>query len=437
MLGRDAGPVVAHRDPRLVPRRRRRKARCRRACRRRRISARSRSDSRTRAAVRRGRRAPRSWSADAVTLISTSRSRASVCSPSTTWRTMPRSSTGLLGRRCALSSMRDSDSRSSISRAMRVACACMIDRNRVRAAGSSRAGPCRVSMKPDSAASGVRSSWLALATKSARISSTRRSGVRSSSVTSTSRVGRLRRRTAHRDRHHDRFMPAFDRHALDELDPLRRRRSRSRAGSRPGLPAPAAPSETGSPRRIAGATARAGAFRRQHFALDVERDDRLRQPGQHRRRGTAICSSAVRRSTIASISGRGRSTSARSAGSPPRSRRRRRPPAPRPARRTAHNAPMTSATAPSAKRTAPIRLRSGCLAAIRCRRAPCRFCDRPTIGHRQQSIPVLHCHMRRGAMTLRAWRRIERQPRARGKHSPRARSRAIPRIRSESANGMM
>ncbi len=32
-------------------------------------------------------------------------------------------------------------------------------------------------MKPESAASGVRSSWLALATKSARISSTRRSGV--------------------------------------------------------------------------------------------------------------------------------------------------------------------------------------------------------------------------------------------------------------------
>ena len=34
-------------------------------------------------------------------------------------------------------------------------------------------------MKPDSEASGVRSSWLALATKSARISSTRRSGVKS------------------------------------------------------------------------------------------------------------------------------------------------------------------------------------------------------------------------------------------------------------------
>src|SRR5688500_14084906 len=62
---------------------------------------------------------------------------------------------------------------SSISRAMRVACVCMMPRNRSRARASSLAGPCSVSMKPDSAASGVRSSWLALATKSARISSTR------------------------------------------------------------------------------------------------------------------------------------------------------------------------------------------------------------------------------------------------------------------------
>ena len=44
-------------------------------------------------------------------------------------------------------------------------------------------------MKPDKAASGVRNSWLALATKSARISSTRRSGVRSWKVSST-RSGR-------------------------------------------------------------------------------------------------------------------------------------------------------------------------------------------------------------------------------------------------------
>ncbi len=80
--------------------------------------------------------------------------------------------------------MRDSDSRSSISRAMRVACPCMMARNFSRAARSSLAGPCKVSMKPSSAASGVRNSWLALAMKSARISSTRRSGVRSLNVIS-------------------------------------------------------------------------------------------------------------------------------------------------------------------------------------------------------------------------------------------------------------
>ncbi len=67
---------------------------------------------------------------------------------------------------------------------MRVACPCMMARNLARAAGSSLAVPCKVSMKPSSAASGVRSSWLALATKSARISSTRRSGVRSLNVIS-------------------------------------------------------------------------------------------------------------------------------------------------------------------------------------------------------------------------------------------------------------
>ena len=96
--------------------------------------------------------------------------------PGARWR---RDRACVSGRRWALSSMRESDSRSSIRRAMRVACACMMPRKRSRAAGSSRAGPCSVSMKPESAASGVRSSWLALATKSARISSTRRSGERS------------------------------------------------------------------------------------------------------------------------------------------------------------------------------------------------------------------------------------------------------------------
>ena len=95
--------------------------------------------------------------------------------------------TAACGLTCALNSIRDSESRSSIKRAMRVACARMIPRKRVRAASSLRAGPCSVSMKPDNAASGVRNSWLALATKSARISSTRRSGVRSWNVSNTGR----------------------------------------------------------------------------------------------------------------------------------------------------------------------------------------------------------------------------------------------------------
>ena len=93
-------------------------------------------------------------------------------------------STDASGRTWADNSTRDSDSRSSISRAIRVACVCMMPRKRSRALASSLAGPCSVSMKPDSAASGVRSSWLALATKSARISSTRRSGVWSWNVIS-------------------------------------------------------------------------------------------------------------------------------------------------------------------------------------------------------------------------------------------------------------
>ena len=195
-----------------------------------------------------------SRSAAACTLISTSRSRASVCRLSATWRMMPTRSTGLSGRRCALSSMRESDSRSSISRAMRVACACMIGRKRSRAAVSSRAEPCRVSMKPDSAASGVRSSWLALATKSARISSTRRSGVRSWNAIST----RPRRpappsRWHERDRRHDRLVPAVDRHALEELDPLRSAAGDRAADRSPGPRERAAPAR---PARRAAAPAR-------------------------------------------------------------------------------------------------------------------------------------------------------------------------------------
>ena len=75
--------------------------------------------------------------------------------------------------------MRDSDRRSSISRVMRCACWRMMSRKRSRATASFRAGPCSVSTKPSSDAKGVRNSWLALATKSVRIASSRRADVRS------------------------------------------------------------------------------------------------------------------------------------------------------------------------------------------------------------------------------------------------------------------
>ena len=136
-------------------------------------------------------------------------------------------------------------------------------------------------MKPDSAASGVRNSWLALATKSARISSTRRSGVRSSRVTSTSRVGGC---SAGRRNATGTTIASYQRSSgTRSMNSTRcgtslaiaRRIASSTSGTRSA-------SDTGSPRRSAGATARAGAFARQDLALDVERDHRLRQPGQHR-----------------------------------------------------------------------------------------------------------------------------------------------------------
>ena len=59
----------------------------------------------------------------------------------------------------------------------------MIGRNRSRAPVSSLAVPCSVSMKPRNEASGVLSSWLALAMKSARIWLMRSPSVRSRSKT--------------------------------------------------------------------------------------------------------------------------------------------------------------------------------------------------------------------------------------------------------------
>ena len=81
--------------------------------------------------------------------------------------------------------MRESDRRSSTRRAIRVACPPMIARNRSRASASSRAGPRKVSIKPAKVASGVRSSWLALAMKSARICSARFNSVTSCKLSTT------------------------------------------------------------------------------------------------------------------------------------------------------------------------------------------------------------------------------------------------------------
>ncbi len=102
-----------------------------------------------------------------------------------TQRTSSGSSTRSTGGWCSVSSIRDRLSRSSIRRFMRAPCSAMICRKRACAGGSSAAGPRRVSMKPIRLASGVRSSWLALATKSARIRSSARSRVRSDSTAAT------------------------------------------------------------------------------------------------------------------------------------------------------------------------------------------------------------------------------------------------------------
>ena len=61
----------------------------------------------------------------------------------------------------------------------------MIVRKRSRATASSRAAPFSVSMKPSSAVSGVRNSWLTFATKSRRIWPICSRSVMSSKLTST------------------------------------------------------------------------------------------------------------------------------------------------------------------------------------------------------------------------------------------------------------
>ena len=114
----------------------------------------------------------------------TPRSSAIAASVSAIWPAMDARSTLLSGRRCRFCSIRDRDSRSSTRRDIRRTCSPMMPRKRSCAAGSLRAGPCRVSTKPSNDASGVRNSWLALATKSTRIRSMRRVSVVSRKVTS-------------------------------------------------------------------------------------------------------------------------------------------------------------------------------------------------------------------------------------------------------------
>ena len=94
----------------------------------------------------------------------------------------------------------------------------MMSRKRSRACASSRAWPRSVSMKPETAASGVRNSWLALATKSARICSARLIAVRSCSSSDR------QRRLAPRARDIG-LVVALHRHRQRELDRRRSRRS--------------------------------------------------------------------------------------------------------------------------------------------------------------------------------------------------------------------
>ena len=110
-------------------------------------------------------------------------------------------------------------------------------------------------MKPVSAASGVRSSWLALATKSARISSTRRIDVRSCSVMRTAC------RSAERNRRHERFEVALGRNPFGKFDALRPAARHSPRGRPRPIPACASAIDAGSPRRSAGASAAAPALK--------------------------------------------------------------------------------------------------------------------------------------------------------------------------------
>ena len=112
------------------------------------------------------------------------RSLAIGCSASVASSTILVKSSCSLGEICSENSIRDSDRRSAIRRLIRSDSPAMISRKRGHEPVSSLAGPRMVSIKPDSAVSGVRNSWLALARKSDRARAARCTGVRSSSTTS-------------------------------------------------------------------------------------------------------------------------------------------------------------------------------------------------------------------------------------------------------------
>ena len=207
-------------------------------------------------------------------LISTSRSRASVCKPSTTCRMMATSSTRVSGRRCALSSMRDSDSRSSIRRAMRVACACMIARNRV---ARRRIVARRALQGLDEARQRGQRRAQFVAGIGDEVGAHLLDPPQRRQVVERDQhqaAGRWRRGDP-AIRHHDRLVPALDRHALDELDPLRRCRSRRarRIASR------TSGTRNAERNRLAAAQAPARSRWRGHSAPAPRPGDRARSPG--------------------------------------------------------------------------------------------------------------------------------------------------------------
>ena len=116
-----------------------------------------------------------------------------------------------------------------------------------RPAGSLRAGPSSVSMKPVSEASGVRSSWLALATKSARMRAIARRSETSSKVTRM-KPPRLAGRRERAQRH------GIDVRRLARLVELDRaaRRPASASSSASAISGQRKVSVKGSPGRVAG-----------------------------------------------------------------------------------------------------------------------------------------------------------------------------------------